>query len=1368
MNTSTASTYILSINENFPVAGQKNDSQGFKDSFYNIKSALETISSTILETSEQSIVQFQDNDIGGYNFKNPLVKNGNITAAAPGDGTLPIDYSQANYWPITLLNEGINNLTVSNMPADTSTGVLIVGVSTTTAGTMVAFTSDEAVVINLGPEDQPFKLGSSTPYFFKLWNDYTESTPYIYVKKISQDIINPILGSTISSNTVLGKDASFFSVGLGNLIYSDGNPTAPPPAYGTLLTTFCVDVAKWGNYADGLGGTYPQKIADNSPDCGYVAPPPPPSNGTLLSFYCQQNTFNKIGVYANGTGGTYDQLIEGNSLDCGYVPPIVYDEIITGPTVVSVGQVFSLSISAGSPNTQVTFRLTSGSGSPSQPLSATLDSSGNAVFNNISLSSAGSYGYTFTFAGSGNIRQYSVMGIVMWINIPATTPATYTTPYYLYHSTANFRGYKGIWTPSQSITSNQSNSKIANTNGAALNSGNFSVYQVALSTYGDVQPTLTVGWPYGNGNVFLDTSGGTGFTVTNQNSGTQYIPILGGTAPTAAGTYTFTLTAVAGTAISTLTCNLVVLSNTYNQVVTGPGTVLVNQSFDLNVSRGEPNTLVTLQLTSGSGSPGTAISATLDANGAVVFSGVTLSSEGSYGYTFTFAGDGHVRSYFVTAIPSTLWIQYPVSGPTTYVAYTTPYYLYNITSNILGFRGAWSPSQSLTDNIENSEIVNLNGASLNNINAVKQQVALTTFNNARPTVTVNWSYGDGNVFLDTASPLGNEGFVTTTQGGRTRYIPLLGGTIPSVSGTYDFTITATAGLQSQTITCSLVVIGIDPAAGTLLSEFCNGLDKYGTYANGDGGTYTALIEANALFCRPPVLNEVVTGPITAVVNSAFTVNITGGSANDPFTWTVSGGGSGSGTVNASGNAVISNQGVAPNQLSLGEHTYTVTFGVGITSRVRTYKITIVQPAGTFIRFYCEPNTFNKMSEYANGTGGTYSVLVEANSAFCGYVPPRVYNEIINGPLTSMVNTAFSVSVSDGVPLSSVSWTLGGGGQTLSANLDSNGGGVFNQVGVGANYLAPGTYTWTFTFSGTGHTRTYTHTVQNYNEYISGPGTTTENSAFSVNLYGGVPNTSFSWTVSVNGGAPGGSLTNNLDSGGNGAFNQVGVGANYLPAGIYTYTFTFNATGHVRTYTHTVQSPVVYNETVSGPTNVPVFTSFNISVTGGVPNTTVTETRVGLGTITLNGAGSGTFNGFVGAPIYYRYSFSFAGTGNTRTLAVAGNYTYDIGFSTDYQIYGADLDRAKFIGQQLYSSNTAFTVYINGDPVTRWGLYRVPDVDGLLFWTRGSAGWTYQEIIDSFFSAAEGSNDRDRANTPYKAQGTVQPPDYGDFGGRPLG
>ena len=115
-------------------------------------------------------------------------------------------------------------------------------------------------------------------------------------------------GSTVSTNT---------SGGFATLAF---NYVAPNPTAGTLLSTYCSGVNKWGTYANGSGGTYQNLIEANSVDCGYV-PPSDPGPLVLLSTYC--SGVDKWGIYSGGWigFGTHNALIESNSVDCGYVPP---------------------------------------------------------------------------------------------------------------------------------------------------------------------------------------------------------------------------------------------------------------------------------------------------------------------------------------------------------------------------------------------------------------------------------------------------------------------------------------------------------------------------------------------------------------------------------------------------------------------------------------------------------------------------------------------------------------------------------------------------------------------------------------------------------------------------------------------------------------------------------------------------------------------------------------------------------------------------------------------------------------------------------------------------------------------------------------
>jgi len=216
VDTTTASNYIKDINEYYPVTGQKNDSQGFQENFFNIKSALSATNINVTDLQNVDMQQFQDNDFGGYDLKDANLINHNVSISLEGDGTDPIDYSQYSFWPITLLDGGVNTIQIDNMPASTASGVLLVSITPSVLGTLVSFTATTSTVISLGPENQPFDLPSLTPYLFEIWNDYTGYTPYIYVKKVSREIaiFNPN-SPEISSDTFYSNSGIFTSVSLG-------------------------------------------------------------------------------------------------------------------------------------------------------------------------------------------------------------------------------------------------------------------------------------------------------------------------------------------------------------------------------------------------------------------------------------------------------------------------------------------------------------------------------------------------------------------------------------------------------------------------------------------------------------------------------------------------------------------------------------------------------------------------------------------------------------------------------------------------------------------------------------------------------------------------------------------------------------------------------------------------------------------------------------------------------------------------------------------------------------------------------------------------------------------------------------------------
>jgi hypothetical protein len=243
----TASTYINAINQNFPVAGQNNDSQGFRDNFFNIKSALSATNIEVVNLQISTMQQHQSNDFNGYDLKNANLVNPtvNIATVTNSHGAVTIDYTQANFWPITLVNSGDHVIKIDNLPTDQRSGSLIVSATPSGLYTRVLFTATTGTVVSLGPMGQPYDLTNPIPYLFQIWNDYSGTIPYIYVKKITEETAEGSYPNEIISVANLAGNTAVFdkSVTLGNTEFSTGTVS------GSVGATVVTDGTHYGNIA---------------------------------------------------------------------------------------------------------------------------------------------------------------------------------------------------------------------------------------------------------------------------------------------------------------------------------------------------------------------------------------------------------------------------------------------------------------------------------------------------------------------------------------------------------------------------------------------------------------------------------------------------------------------------------------------------------------------------------------------------------------------------------------------------------------------------------------------------------------------------------------------------------------------------------------------------------------------------------------------------------------------------------------------------------------------------------------------------------------------------------------------------------------
>lgn len=200
---STATAYINRIDQTFPVKGQDNDSQGFRDNFANIKSALTSIATEVSTftnyavLTNESFTDFQGNTIENVNLLN------HSTTLYDNDeryDTIDIDYSLGNYQKITV-PQGTHQISISNWPTAGKVGELTLEFTTLGSCTL-DFIDGES----LGPELNPFALSSESVYIFTLWKDGNETV--YYVKNNNNSVYT-------SDNT--STNAYFTSLYLGDL-----------------------------------------------------------------------------------------------------------------------------------------------------------------------------------------------------------------------------------------------------------------------------------------------------------------------------------------------------------------------------------------------------------------------------------------------------------------------------------------------------------------------------------------------------------------------------------------------------------------------------------------------------------------------------------------------------------------------------------------------------------------------------------------------------------------------------------------------------------------------------------------------------------------------------------------------------------------------------------------------------------------------------------------------------------------------------------------------------------------------------------------------------------------------------------------------
>lgn len=192
--TTTATVLIEKVNDNYPVPGVNNDSQGFRDNFRNIKESVKQIIDEIEDINLRSARLDQSNNFDGNIISNVKLLNSGQVATFSTATTGVINFENGSYQSVALEdNSGTTFFVVENWPETGTLGEVTLEVRPTTDRDIDFRPGIGDLYIEPDSELPKFATGGSR-YIWKLWSSDGGDTVYLkfvggpYIKDDRYDV----------------------------------------------------------------------------------------------------------------------------------------------------------------------------------------------------------------------------------------------------------------------------------------------------------------------------------------------------------------------------------------------------------------------------------------------------------------------------------------------------------------------------------------------------------------------------------------------------------------------------------------------------------------------------------------------------------------------------------------------------------------------------------------------------------------------------------------------------------------------------------------------------------------------------------------------------------------------------------------------------------------------------------------------------------------------------------------------------------------------------------------------------------------------------------------------------------------------------
>jgi len=177
---STITFYSNQININYPVVGEDNDTQGFRDNFSAIQSAFLVASSELSTIQDDGVKLTETNDFNNNTIKNvvlqnfsEVVKSRTVSNLSTSYAYVSLDYTEATYHKVNVLTNPSGTGTVAfsiiNWPANGRYGRLYIDVKPdSTSTTTVSILGNSKIVGYTNTGSVAYQYTGTI--FYELWS----------------------------------------------------------------------------------------------------------------------------------------------------------------------------------------------------------------------------------------------------------------------------------------------------------------------------------------------------------------------------------------------------------------------------------------------------------------------------------------------------------------------------------------------------------------------------------------------------------------------------------------------------------------------------------------------------------------------------------------------------------------------------------------------------------------------------------------------------------------------------------------------------------------------------------------------------------------------------------------------------------------------------------------------------------------------------------------------------------------------------------------------------------------------------------------------------------------------------------------------